>query len=277
MGAERGEPGPGDQIAGHRIQALVGRGSQSWVYRAWHEPSAGLRALKLQHRSSELAAAIAEDPARHLLHPDIVRTWDSGTEGPWHWLSLEWVPGHDLARYTHPKRLLPEQLALTIARRLALALDHAHRAGVTHRDIKPANVRVHLPANIVKLADFGIARQPDSSATVTGVLKGTPAYMAPEMLAGASVSAATDLYALGVVLYELLCGRRPHEADSMGELLRKLASTRPTRIREHVPQLPQVLDDLLARLVSPRAGDRPPSGQALAEELALIVQALPQH
>ena len=262
------EPVPGDQLAGHEIQGLVGRGSQSVVYRAWHVPTQSLRALKLQPRAAELDAGDANEPGRHLLHPDIVRTWDCGSEGSWHWLSLEWVPGHDLTRYTHQSRLLPEPLALSIVRRLALALDFAHRAGVTHRDLKPANVRVHLPADVVKLTDFGIARQPDASATLTGVLKGTPAYMAPEMLAGERAGAATDLYALGVVLHELLCGRRPHEADSMGELLRKLATARPARIREYAPQLPQELDDLVSRLISPRPSDRPGSGQELADALA---------
>lgn len=266
---------PGARFAGHRIEAVAGAGASATVYRAIHDASQSLRALKVAHERSadDADGALSAPLPSGLQHPDIVQVHSAGSVDGRPWQSMEWVPGHDLTRYTAAHRLLPPPLALETVARLARAVAHAHRAGVTHRDIKPGNVRIHLPARLVKLGDFGIARMPDAAATRTGLLQGTPAYMAPEMLAGATASAATDLYALGVILYELLTAHRPHEAASLGALLKAIGTAAPPRLRAWLPEAPEPLEVLLIRLLSPHAEQRPPDGDALAAELEALTGA----
>lgn len=213
--------------------------------------------------------------ARGLHHPAIVAVVDAGEHEGRPWMALEWLPGHDLTRYTAANRLLPEPLAVDVAARLARALAHAHRLGVVHRDVKPANVRVDLPRRIVKLTDFGVARADDGARTRTGLVLGTPAYMAPEQLAGAPADARSDLYALAVVLFELLTGRRPHEAASLGELLRQVATTPAPDLRDFRPQAPEALARSLARALSTRTQDRLADGDALADEWMAAAQSWP--
>ena len=228
--------------------------------------------LELPRQRFDAAAAAA----RRLSHPDIVALLDAGSSPRLGWLALELVAGTTLERYARPPRLLPLPLALHACARVAAALAHAHGLGVLHRDLKPANVLVDLPAGTLKLGDFGLARLADAQATRTGVLLGSPAYMAPELLAGAPADAACDLYALGATLYELLTGRLPlaAEADApLGELLRAAASAVPPPARSLRPDLPVPVDDLLARLLAKRPAQRPATAGAVAQELAALAGA----
>ncbi len=222
----------------------------------------------LNHLHSRFAAEAAA--AQRLHHPDIVATLGAGSAGHQAWLAMELVPGTSLARYARTPRLLPEPLVLEIVERLARALAHAHGLGVVHRDVKPANVLVHLPQRLVKLADFGLARASDAEATRTGLVLGSPAYMAPELLAGAVPDARSDLYALGVTLFELLCGRLPHDAASMGALLRQVAAEPAPDLRSLRPDMPAALATLLDELLSKRPAQRPASGDAVAAPLQAV-------
>jgi serine/threonine-protein kinase len=188
---------------------------------------------------------------------------------------MEPVPGGDLTRYTRPQRLLPELLVLRLCERIAQALAYAHRQGVVHRDVKPANVLVDWARDTVKLADFGLARADDGVQTGTGIVPGSPAYMAPEQLAGAVPTPRSDLYALGVMLYQLLAGRLPHDGLSMGELLRHVAEAPPPDLRLLRPDLPADVASLAARLMARRPAERPDDGDAAARELAALVQSWP--
>jgi serine/threonine protein phosphatase PrpC len=271
----------GQTVAGFRLQRLLGRGASGEVYLA--EGAGGPPvALKL----SSVPTGDAEDAwkqgfitaarnAQRLVHPDIVAVHGAGIEGRLAWLAMELVPGDDLSRYTTQSRLLPEALVLALGSRMAAAVAHAHRQGVMHRDLKPANVLVHLPGNIVKLADFGIARASDAAQTGTGVVMGTPAYMAPEQLAGNAPTPATDLYALGVMLFQLLSGRLPHEASSMGELLRDVASTPAPDLRTLVPTVSAGTAELVARLLAKQPSQRPASCELLVAELQAVIVQLP--
>ncbi len=268
----------GQTVAGFQLQRALGRGAHGEVYLAQGAAGAPV-ALKLAEVPiGEAAAGWTERflssarSAQRLVHPGIVAVHGAGIEGRLAWLVMELVHGGDLARYTERKRLLPEALVLMLGQRMATAVAHAHRQGVMHRDLKPANVLVHLPSHTVKLADFGLARAADSAQTDTGVVVGSPAYMAPEQLAGNLPTPATDLYALGVMLFQLLSGRLPHDAPSMGALLQQVMAASPPDLRELVPDIQPGLAALVARLLAKQASQRPSDGEALAAELQALAQ-----
>ncbi len=272
----------GQVVAGHVLHRLLGSGAHGTVYLASPAGTTRLVALKLLPLPPGAAAAAAEKifhetaaAARALHHPDVVAVQGAGVENGLCWLAMDPVPGGELGRYTRPPRLLPESLVLQVCRRLALALAYAHRQGVVHRDVKPANVLVHWPSQTVKLSDFGLARMADSSHTATGMMLGSPAYMAPEQLAGSVPTPRSDLYALGATLYELLVGRLPYASANMGELLRQVAQDAPPDLAAVRPDLPPALALLLRQLLAKAPADRPGDGQVLAAELERITRLLP--
>ncbi len=274
------QPPPAPTIAGYRLAGLIGRGSVGEVHLAVEAASGRQVALKLVPlpAGAEPDAGrrvLAEiDTARRLVHPDIVRVLDAGLVPGSAWVAMELLGGCDLERYTRPARLLPEAVVLQLGERIARALAHAHGQGVVHRDIKPANVMVDWAAARVTVTDFGLARAADAERTRTGVVLGSPAYMAPELLAGNLPTPASDLYALGVTLFQLLAGRLPHEGGSMGELLRQVATEPAPALRSLRPELPQPLADLVAALLAKRPAERPPSAAALADDLRALRQTL---
>ena len=283
----------GERLAHYVIQRHIGRGSSGSVYLAQDQRDGGWVALKLlavpahvgdrdddgdDGRAAAHASFLREAAiTRQLRHPDIVALLDAGEVGGVTWLAMELVPGCDLTRYTAPARQLPDALVLRIGQRMAAALAHAHAAGFVHRDVKPSNILVHWPSNSVKLGDFGIARGADAQATRTGVVLGSPAYLAPEQLAGAMADARTDLYALGVTLFQLLCARLPFTADSMGALLHAVATQPAPKLLALRPDLPAALGTLLDTLLRKSAHERPGSAAELAAELDHCSRSLVSH
>jgi eukaryotic-like serine/threonine-protein kinase len=270
---------PGTRIAGYRLGRLLGSGSHGAVHLAEDSATGQVVALKLVPLPATDSAARQQflrhaTTAQGLNHPGIVALHAAGVHGATGWLAMEAVPGTDMQRYTAPARLLPEALVLRVGARLAEALAHAHALGVVHRDIKPANVLVHWPDDIVKLADFGLARTADAQATRTGLLLGSPGYMAPEQLAGAVPDARSDFYALGVTLFQLLSGRLPFEGDTMGALLRQVASAAAPDLRQMHPRLPPHVAKLVARLLSRQPDRRAETAATLAQELHAAAQGL---
>lgn len=272
---------PGTPFAGLIVERLIGRGALGAVYLARARGSGAPLALKtlVLGQGSEAAEEARQafraeaQAARRLRHPDIVQVFDAGEALGLGYLVMELLPGCDLARYALPARLLPEPLVLDIGARLADALAHAHRQGVLHRDVKPANVMLHLPSGTLKLTDFGLARLHDAARTRSGLLLGTPAFMAPELLAGAPADARSDLYALAALLFQLLTARLPHEGESMGQLLQSIARDEARPLRALRPDLPQALEALLARALSRTPALREADGQALAREMRAIAAA----
>lgn len=276
-------PGAGQTVAGWHLLRLLGRGATSTVFLAAPRaggPPVALKLTTLPADDDVMHGAFLRQAARvrRLSHPDIVALHGAGIEGSLGWLAMEPVPGHDLGRYTQHARLLPEALVLRIGERIARALAHAHRQGYVHRDLKPANVLVHLPRDVVKLADLGLARPTTAESTRTGVIAGSPVYMAPEQLGGLAPDARSDLYALGVTLFELLTGRLPHDAPTLGELLRQVVGEPAPDLRALRPELPaalaQPLAALLARLLERERSGRPGDAEAVAAELLALRQGL---
>jgi serine/threonine-protein kinase len=270
------------QLSDYVLEHVIARTDRTTIFRATERASGRLVALKtiqLGHATPDERALWRERflresaAAARLKHENIVRVHAGGVQGEGEgligWLAMEWVQGTDLTRYASAARLLPEEVVLQIASRVALALDFAHRNGVVHRDIKPANVLFDPTSGAVKVTDFGSARISDSAATRSGVIMGTPAYMAPEQLSGAEATPQCDLYALGVLLFELLTGQRPFESDSMGQLLAQIAKEAPPKLCKLRPDLPPLLEDIVSRLLAKRPEQRQAGARQLAIELRL--------
>ena len=274
-------PAPANTFGPYRVLRPLGRGTAGTVHLALDDSTNTAVALKVVPLGAPENAALFNEArgrflveayaARRLAHPDIVAVLAAGEAQGRGWIAMELVPGNDLGRYTQTARLLPEPLVLRIGQRLATALAHAHGAGIVHRDIKPSNVMAHWPSNTLKLSDFGLARTVDAAATRSGLVLGSPAYMAPEQLAGAVPDARTDLYALGVTLFQLLAGRLPHDAPSVGELLHRVASQAAPDIRSINPStspgLAKLLQVLLAKAPQQRLQTADEAAQALAKLL----------
>lgn len=280
MQDDRGPLLPGQRFAGCIVDRLLGSGATSTVYAAFDDAAGEWRALKVfaptagldPEQAAEAGTRFVREAelAGRLNHPGIARLHRAGRDGVLDWLLIELLPGTDLRRYASPARLLPEAVVIDLGVRLAAALAHAHAAGIVHRDLKPANVMVDWRSGRVTLTDFGLARAADAAQTRTGLVLGSPGYMAPELLAGASPSPASDLYALGALLYELLTGHRPFEADALGELLRRVATEPAPDLRQRRPDLPPALAALLAALLAKQPGQRPAGAEGVAQALEAL-------
>jgi serine/threonine protein kinase len=271
---------PGTLVGGYRIERLIGRGAMGAVYLAVdprNDTPVALKTLALAQEFDEAGYAAARlrflqeaATASRLQHPDIVALYGAGDDRGIAFLAMEALAGADLSRYTRPSRLLPEPVVLRIVARVAEALAYAHQQGVVHRDVKPANVMVDLPTHQVKVTDFGIARCTDAARTRTGLTIGTPAFMAPEQLAGEAPDAASDLYALGVMLFQLLTGRLPYEGDSLGRLLKAIATEPPLTLHALRPSLPAELAPLMDSLLAKSARARSRDGREIAAALLAV-------
>jgi len=272
------------QYGPYRLVRLLGRGAMGEVHVAVDTRNGGAVALKVITLASGQTGPALEEArqrfvaeavhGRRLEHPGIVRVLDAGLEGDRGWIAMEPVAGSDLHRYTQPRRLLPEALVLKVGERVALALAHAHRAGVVHRDVKPSNILVDWSADQVKLSDFGMARLANAERTRTGLVLGSPAYMAPELLAGAPPSPASDIYALGVTLFQLLAGRLPFVEGNLGELLRQVATQPPPDLHALRPGIPAALAACIARMLAKAPAERPAGADQAAAELRALAEAL---
>lgn len=269
------------RLGPYEIESEIARGATSVVYLARDTRNGDRVALKTLALNRERAGgdALAEararflreaEAARRLRHPDIVTVLDAGEAQGVAYLAMERLAGHDLRRHAAAGQLLPASQVLQIVARVADALAYAHSQGVVHRDIKPANVIVDPAADRVYVTDFGIARIADASHTRTGMLLGTPECMAPEQLAGQRADSRSDLYSLGVLLFQLLCGRLPFEAGALGALMKQVVNDPAPRLCSLHPDLPLALDMLVAQLLAKDPALRPQNGAAVARELRAI-------
>ncbi len=267
----------GRTLGRYRLETLLGRGGMADVWRATDTKLARTVAVKVIH------ATYAEDPqfaerflrearvVASLEHPNILPVYDFGDEGGIPFLVMPHLAGGTLRDRL---RGSPAPLGVAAAwiRQLADALDAAHAAGILHRDVKPANVLLGRDDRLF-LADFGIAKMVESMTglTATGVVVGTPVYMAPEQAQGQPASPATDRYALAVVVYEILAGRPPFEGDNPLSLMHQHVSTPAPALSTKVGGLPAGLDAVLARALSKDPAERPPTCRALADAVYAFV------
>src|SRR6188768_3913764 len=259
---------PGALLDGrYRIVGRLGKGGMGEVYRADDLKLGQAVALKF------LPEEVDRDPARlmqlhtevrlarQVSHPNVCRVYDVGEYEGHTFLSMEYVDGEDLSSLLRRIGRFPEDRAIEVARQMCAGLAAAHDRGVVHRDLKPANVMLDGNGRI-RITDFGLA-----GAAGETLRAGTPAYMAPEQLAGAEVTPLSDVYALGLVLYELFTGQRALEARNMAELIAKREQgeiTAPTAI---VRDLDEGVERVILRCLEPSPERRPPSALAVSAAL----------
>ena len=210
------------------------------------------------------------ETAGRLNHPNIVTMYDAGEEHDLAYIAMEFLDGSDLAPYTKKGKLFPLAATLKICGKVADALNYASSQKVVHRDIKPANVML-LKNKTIVVTDFGIARITASSKTKTGVVLGTPSYMSPEQLSGKHVDGRSDIFSLGVMMYEMLCGVRPFRGDSMATLMFQIANEPHPDIREYCDTIPESIVKLLDHMLAKDPDERIPNGAAVIQK---IVQSL---
>jgi serine/threonine protein kinase len=207
------------------------------------------------------------ETAGRLQHQNIVTIFDAGEEHDLAYIAMEFLKGSDLAEHTKPGNLMPVSTVVSVVSRVAQALDYAHRQQVVHRDIKPANIMYERDTDTVKVTDFGIARITDSSKTKTGLVLGTPSFMSPEQLAGKKVDGRSDLYSLGVMLYQLLTGVLPFRGESMAELMYKIANEEAADVRIHRSDLAEALAIVVKKAMAKQPESRYQTGGAFSDDL----------
>jgi serine/threonine protein kinase len=272
---------PGN-IGRYALLRQLGRGSTATVFLA-HDPFARREvALKLfthapgdsgltrgTHRASFLNEAAL---VGRLHHPHIVALLDAAIEQGFSYVVMEYVAGGSLAQHATAGALLPVEKVIEVAFKLSRALEYAQLHGVIHRDLKPGNVLLTRALD-VKLSDFGVARIDSATHTeITGV--GSPAYMSPEQLADRPLSHQTDIYSLGAVMFQLLTGRLPFPAGSAVELMHKIMAEEAPRLRALRPELPEALDEVVARAMRKDPAARYQSWRELGRDLAGLARGL---
>src|SRR5438477_4973895 len=244
----------------YQVEKELGKGAMGVVY-GGKDPKIGrvvaikTMALSAEFEADELTEAKERffreaETAGRLNHPNIVTIFDAGEEHDLCYIAMEFLKGKDLVPYTKQPNLFPPEKVLSIIERVGEALSYAHTMGIVHRDIKPANIMYEPERDTVKVTDFGIARITDSSRTKTGMVLGTPSYMSPEQLAGRKIDGRSDLFSLGVTLYQMLAGRLPFEGESLTQLMFAIANTPHPPIREYNPALPEWIDALIERALA---------------------------
>jgi serine/threonine protein kinase len=282
---DSGWPRVGGRVGPFQLDAEIGRGTVGRVYRARLAGATEPLALKTLMLAREFQGPALDEArirffrqahaARRLNHPDIVSVLDTGESDGVAWLSMPLLHGHSLERHTRPGSLLGPAHVVQLGARVARALAHAHAQGVVHRDVKPANIVVDLARAHVTVTDFGIAWLADAASTRTGLVLGSPAFMSPEQLAGRRIDGRSDLYALGVTLYQLLTGRLPHAGQRLSDLMSQIANEVAPDVREARPELPEALAHVLALSLEKRPELRYADGLQLAEDLDAVAAQWP--
>lgn len=272
------------QVGKYDVHKMLGKGATGTVYLARDTFSGREVALKT------IEPEVFRDPefgpvfraqfqneaslAGKLKHPHIVSILDAVVGEHSGYIAMELVTGGDLSAHTQPGRLLPVADVLQIGFKCCGALDYAFREGVVHRDIKPANI-MRAGGTDVKIADFGAALLRKTQAVQSAVM-GSPYYLSPEQIAGRSLTHHSDMFALGVVLYEMLTGQAPLRAENLQALLKKIAELEPLPPSEVRKDLPRELDPVILRALRKKPEARYPTWAEFAAELAKIVrQVLP--
>lgn len=260
----------------YEILDKVGDGGMALVYRARDTLLNRVVAIKVLRDQFASDAEFIErfrreaQAAASLSHPNVVNIYDVGQTEQSHYIVMEYVQGQNLSAIIKEKGALSEHFVVSVAMQIAKALSHAHQHGIIHRDIKPHNILITQDGQ-VKVTDFGIAQAMSAAnLTQTGVVLGSVHYFSPEQARGVNVQTSSDLYSLGVVMYEMLTGRQPFRGDTPIAIALKQIQETPTPLRQYVPELHRGLEQLVMRLMAKEPDQRPRS----ADEVVSILQSI---
>lgn len=267
----------------YRVLKELGRGAMGLVYLG-KDPTiqrfVAIKTMRLDQidnddKAQDIKARFfreAESTGR-LSHPNIVTIYDAGEENDLGYIAMELIEGTSLKQRARKPNLMPLNEALLTVATVADALDYAHQQGVIHRDVKPANI-MFTKDRVVKVMDFGIAKLASSSKTQTNIVLGTPTYMSPEQIAGKKVDGRSDIFSLGVVLFELLTGQLPFAADNLSALLFSIAHHPHPAIQTLRPDLPPMAQEIVDRALHKELPHRYRRAEEFARELRACLQSL---
>ncbi len=271
---QNGEP---QRLGRYQLEREIGRGAMGVVYLGRDTAinrAVAIKAIPLasEFSESELTEARSRffreaETAGRLNHPNIVTIYDVGEERGLAYIAMEYLKGRHLSEYATSTNLLPPRKVLELIGRTAEALGFAHKQQVVHRDIKPANIMYDPSTDVLKITDFGIARLSGAGSTRTGIVLGTPSFMSPEQLEGRTVTGHSDLFSLGVSLFQLLTGQLPFTADSMTGLMQRIAEAPHPPLRAIRPDLPACVESIIDRALAKNPDARFDSGAQMAAAL----------
>ncbi len=261
----------------YELDKELGRGAMGMVYLG-HDPKIGRTvAIKTMSLAQEFEGEKLADVKRRffreaetagrLNHPNIVTIYDVGEDQELSYIAMDYLKGENMLAWSKTENLLPPYEVIELMIKVADALDYAHGNRVVHRDIKPANIIYDPESGTLKVTDFGVACLTDTSKTKTGTILGSPSYMSPEQLAGQKVDGRSDLFSLGVTLYQLLSGELPFIADSLASLMYKIANEKHPDIRMFRPDLPPCVSQIINKALQKKAEDRFSSGAQMAKAM----------
>jgi len=272
------------QLGRYKVIEVVGQGAMGTVYKgkdpAIDRPIA-LKTIRFGlHTGSEEIAELRERfyrearAAGKLSHPNIVTIYDVGTEGDLQYIAMEFLEGYTLEEVVKKKQVLNFKIVAKIIMQVCSGLDYAHKQGVVHRDIKPANIMV-LDNFEIKVAVFGIARleQPNMTMTQTGIALGTPNYISPEQLKGEKVDHRSDIFSVGVVIYELITHQKPFTGENISQLIYKILNVDPEKPSTIDQNIPGIFDVVTSRCLAKDPYDRYQSAGEIAADLVDFVSS----
>lgn len=262
----------------YQVDKELGRGAMGMVYLG-HDPKIGrtvaIKTMKLsQEFDGDKLAEVKErffreaETAGCLNHPNIVTIYDVGEDQDMSYIAMDYLKGVDLVAYASKETLLPVNEVLDVIVKVASALDYAHKQKVVHRDVKPANIIYDKETGILKVTDFGIACLTDTSKTKTGTILGSPSYMSPEQIAGKRVDGRSDLYSLGVMMFQLLTGELPFKGESLATLMFKITSERHPDIRTLRSDLPLWISKFIDKALEKNIEKRFQTGQQVSDVIS---------
>jgi serine/threonine-protein kinase len=266
-----------ERLGRYQLEREIGRGAMGVVYLGRDTAINRMVAIKAiplaaEFSDAELVEARSRffreaETAGRLNHPNIVTIYDVGEERGLAYIAMEYLKGRHLSDYAKSNNLLEAGKVLEIIARTAEALGFAHKQQVVHRDIKPANLMYDPSTDVLKITDFGIARLSGAGSTRTGIVLGTPSFMSPEQLEGRTVTGHSDLFSLGVSLFQLLTGQLPFTADSMTGLMQQIAEAPHPPLRAFRPDLPACVESIIDRALAKNPEARYDSGAQMAAAL----------
>ena len=266
-----------ERLGRYQLEREIGRGAMGVVYLGRDTAINRMVAIKAiplaaEFSDAELVEARSRffreaETAGRLNHPNIVTIYDVGEERGLAYIAMEYLKGRHLSDYAKSNNLLEPRKVLEVIGRTADALGFAHKQQVVHRDIKPANLMYDPGTDVLKITDFGIARLSGAGSTRTGIVLGTPSFMSPEQLEGRTVTGHSDLFSLGVSLFQLLTGQLPFTADSMTGLMQQIAEAPHPPLRAFRPDLPACVESVIDRALAKNPEARYDSGAQMAAAL----------